>query len=354
MVANSDTDGVFDRAFFRGRPDPLSKPRTILYWNEEYRSTIWGHMTLLNLRQVVEPIFTGFKDTTNPFDVPTNADTAERTRAQGGLASYTHSAQNPADPYQNPYTGKGLPIDAALGMIDGMDLNNSYAGSVPLWYRLLNCGFHLPGSAGTDCFLNHIASRLPGSDRAYVRIDGEFTYAKWIEGLRAGRSLVTNGPMVEIIADGNHRPGDTVLLSGPAKVKVTAKVLWHLPLRKAELVQNGQVIATRDFPANGPFEVVWDQEIPIERSSWLALRTSGPTHADNPGGEAFAHTNPVYVDVPGKPPQSRADAEFFLKWIDRLDVALRERNRYPTAAEKARVAAQLDYARGVYAKIAKR
>ena len=50
MVANSDGDGVFDREFFLGRPDPLSTDRTILYWNEEFRSTIWGHMTLLNLQ----------------------------------------------------------------------------------------------------------------------------------------------------------------------------------------------------------------------------------------------------------------------------------------------------------------
>ena len=60
MVANSDGDGVFDREYFRGRPDPLSNERTVLYWNEEFRSTIWGHMTLLNLDHLVEPIFTGF------------------------------------------------------------------------------------------------------------------------------------------------------------------------------------------------------------------------------------------------------------------------------------------------------
>ena len=39
--------------------------------------------------------------------------------------------------------------------------------AVPLWYRLLNCGFRVPVSAGTDCFLNRVNSRLPGSDRAY-------------------------------------------------------------------------------------------------------------------------------------------------------------------------------------------
>ena len=34
MVANSDGDGVFDREFFLGRPDPLSTDRNILYWND--------------------------------------------------------------------------------------------------------------------------------------------------------------------------------------------------------------------------------------------------------------------------------------------------------------------------------
>jgi len=352
MVANSDGDGVFDRPFFRGRPDPLSKPRTILYWNEEYRSTIWGHMTLLNLKQLVEPIFTGFQGTTNPFDVPTNADSAKRTRDQGGFASYTHAAQNPSDPYLNPYTGKGMPVDVALGTIDSMDLNNSYPGCLVLWYRLLNCGFRLPASAGTDCFLNRVVSRLPGSDRCYVRIDGDLTYAKWIDGLRAGRSFVTNGPMLEIIVNGEHRQGDTIQLKAPGKVKVVAKAWCNVPLRRVEIVQNGKVAATQAIAEKSSPESVWQTEIDVERSGWIAVRTSGPAHPDNPGGEAFAHTSPVYVEVAGKPAQTREDAEFFLKWIDRLDLALRERNRFLTPADKAHAAAQMDAARAVYAKLA--
>jgi Tol biopolymer transport system component len=353
MVANSDGDGVFDRPFFRGRPDPLSKPRTVLYWNEEYRSTLWGHMTLVNLRQVVEPVFTGFKDTTNPYDVPSNADSADRTHRQGGLVNYTHAAYDPADPYQGAYTAKGLPVDVALGKVDTMDLNLTYGACVPLWYRLLNCGFRLPASAGTDCFLNRVVSRLPGSDRAYVRIDGEFSYARWIDGLRAGRSFVTNGPFVELIA-GQERPGGSVRLAGPGKVKVTAKAWWHLPLRRAELVQDGKVIAAKDFAGDGPWEQVWEQEVPFARSGWLALRATGPSHADNPGGDAYAHTSPVYVEVAGRPPDARAEARSFLEWINRLEIALRERDRLPTAEEKAHVAAQLEAARAVYAKLAGR
>jgi hypothetical protein len=311
-------------------------------------------MTLLNLKQLVEPIFTGFKGTTNPYDVPTNADSAKRTRDQGGFASYTHAAQNPNDPYLNPYTGKGIPVDVALGHIDSMDLNNSYPGCLVLWYRLLNCGFRLPASAGTDCFLNRVNSRLPGSDRCYVRIDGELTYAKWIEGLRAGRSYVTNGPIVEVIANGEHRQGGTVKLKAPGKIKLVSKVWSGVPLRRAEIVQDGKVVATQVFADKGTSTEVWETDVLVERSGWIAVRANGPAHPDNPGGEAFAHTSPIYVEVADKPAQARDDAEFFLKWIDRLDLALRERNRYLTPADKAHVASQLDAARAVYAKLAGR
>jgi hypothetical protein len=350
MVANSDGDGVFDRSYFRGRPDPLSKPRTVLYWNEEYRSTIWGHMTLVNLSRLVEPTFTGFKDTTNPLDVPTNADSAERTHRQGGLVNYTHIAYDTADPYLGAYTGKGLPVDAALGRIDTVDINLTYAGSVPVWYRLLNCGFHLAPSAGTDCFLNRVASTLPGWSRAYVHIDGEFSYAKWIQGLRGGRCFVSSGPFLEL-AVGKEQPGGHVSLAAPGKVRVVAKATWQFPLTRAELVQDGKVIATKTFAADAADET-WEVEVRCERSSWLALRAIGPAHADNPGGEGYAHTAPVYIEVAGHPGVARDDAQYFLKWIDRLDVALRERDRIP-AEEKARVQGQLEAARAVYTRLAR-
>ena len=134
--------------------------------------------------------------------------------------------------------------------------------------------------------------------------------------------------------------------------KVVAKVWWHLPLRKAEIIQDGVVVATREISEKDKAEVVWQVEIPVERSGWIAVRASGPPHADNPAGEAFAHTSPVYVDVAGRPAKAKADAVFFLRWIDRIDVALRERNRYPTDSHRVHVAAQLEAARGVYVKIA--
>ncbi len=351
MVANSDTDGVFDREFFRGRPDPLSTPETILYWNQEFRATHWGHMTLVNLTQLVEPIFTGFKDTTNPWDVPTNADIADRAHLQKGLVNYTHGAQNPDDPYLGAYSAKEIPVDVALGKIDTIDLNGSYAGTVPLWYRLLNCGFHLPASAGTDCFLNRIRSQLPGASRVYVKTDGAFSYQAWIDGLRAGRSFVTNGPMLEISVE-ETIPGGTLCLAAPRDVHIVARASSQFPLNKVEVVFNGKVVASGTLSADKLGSAL-DTHIRIPQSGWISFRAQGPSHPDHSGGLLEAHASPIYVEVAGRPAASREDAEYFLKWIDRLSLAARIRDRIPSPALKQHVENQLEAARDVYLRIAR-
>jgi len=346
MVSNSDTDGIFDRHYFRGHPDSISTDETILYWNQEFRSTIWGHMTLVNLSQLVEPIMTGFKHTTNPWDAPTNSDVAKKAHQQNALVNYTHVAQRADDPYLNPYTGKAIPIDVALGNIDSLDINNSYNGTVPLWYRLLNCGFRLTASAGTDCFLNRIKSRVPGGDRVYVKLDGPLGYTSWIENLRAGKSYVTNGPMLTLIANGKGI-GSSIRLSGPGDVQIEGAGVSQFSLSKVELIQNGNVIATGEL--NTPkTKASIKTSIRFERSGWLAIRAIGPSHPDHPTGGQYAHTSPIYVDVANKPANARDDARYFLKWIDRLALAVRVRDRIPTAELRANVTAQLEAARTVY------
>jgi hypothetical protein len=355
MVANSDGDGVFDREYFRGRPDPLSNEGTILSWNEEFRSTIWGHMTLLRLDHLVEPIFTGFAHTTQPWDVPTNGDVADLTHDQDGLVNYTHPAVNLKDPYLGPYTAKELPVDAALGKVDTIDvMGSNYTATVPLWYALLNCGFRLPPSAGTDCFLNRIPSRLPGGARVYVKVEGAFSYPRWIDGLKAGRSFVTDGPMLEFTA-GGREAGDTVHLAPEAnpEIRVQGRVRARVPLDRLEVVQNGRVVATATAGASATGDrltVAIDQSIAVERGGWVALRASGPNHPDQPDGTVFAHTGPVYIEVPGKPIDARPDAEAFIAWIDRLAADVHRRDRIPRRS-RAAVEAQLAAAREVYVRL---
>jgi hypothetical protein len=348
MVANSDADVVYDRPFFRGGPDPLSTEENILYWNQEFRSTVWGHMTLVNLGQLVEPVFTGFAGTTNPHDSPSNVDIADRAHWQKGVVNYTHVAQG-EDWSKTPYAAKSIPIDVALGKIDTLDINNTWAASVPLWYRLLNCGFRVPATAGTDVFLNRIDSRLPGGDRVYVHLDGRLNYPAWIEGLKAGRSFVTNGPMLTFTADGKE-PGAVLAVGEKPKVRVKATARSPFPLTKAELVHNGKVIATAKLAEDG-LTATLDQEVTLDGGGWLAFRAEGRGTADTAQPTLNAHTNPVYVEARGVVPRSAEEARAFLKWIDQFELLLRARNRFPTEKHRSQAQEQLEAARRVYARI---
>ncbi len=348
MVANSDADVVFDRPFFRGGPDPLSTGENILYWNQEFRSTVWGHMTLVNLEQLVEPVFTGFKGTTNPWDTPSNSDVADRTHWQKGVVNYTHVSQA-ADWSKTPYAAKAIPIDVALGKIDTLDINNSWAASVPLWYRLLNCGFRVPATAGTDVFLNRIGSNLPGGDRVYVHLDGPLTYKGWIDGLKAGRSFVTSGPMLTFTVDGKE-PGAVLKTGEKPKMRIKATARSRFPLTKAELVHNGKVIATAKLDEER-LSATLDQEVTLDRSGWLAFRADGRGTADTATPNLNAHTNPVYVEAGGVLHPSADEARAFIQWIDKFEVLLRGRDRFPTAKLREQALEQLEAARAVYARI---
>ena len=349
VVANSDGDGVFDREYFLGRPDPLSLPRTIIYWNEEFRSTIWGHLTLGNLSQLVEPIFTGFKDTTNPWDVPSNADIADRTRAQAGTVSYTHPASNPDSPYDGAYSAKGLPVDAALRRVDTLDVMGfGYGASLQFWYHLLNCGFRIPAAAGTDVFLNRITSYPPGWGRCYVKLTNSLSYTNWMNGQKAGHSFVTTGPMLDWTVDG-HEPGETLHLDAPHSAHIRARASSQFAMKNIELIVNGTVVSTVNA-AKDARELILDLEIKLDRSGWLTVRCTGANAPVFGGAGLVAHGNPVYVEMPGHAFDPRPDAEYFLAWIDRLDADLKKRDRIPVSLEHVRM--QLDGARAVYRRLA--
>jgi hypothetical protein len=348
MVANSDADVVYDRPFFRGGPDPLSTEENILYWNQEFRSTVWGHMTLVNLEQLVEPVFTGFAGTTNPHDTPSNADIADRAHWQKGVVNYTHVSQG-EDWSKTPYAAKAIPIDVALGKIDTMDINNSWAASVPLWYRLLNCGFRVPATAGTDVFLNRIDSRLPGGDRVYVHLDGPLSYKGWIDGLKAGKSFVTNGPMLTFTANGRE-PGAVLAVGERPTIRVKATARSQFPLTKAELVHNGQVIATATLAGDGRTATL-DREVTLDRGGWLAFRADGRGTADTATPSLNAHTNPVYVEAKGMVFRSAEEARGFVRWIDAFEVVLRARDHFPNEKLRDQALEQLQAARVVYARI---
>jgi len=164
----------------------------------------------------------------------------------------------------------------------------------------------VPATAGTDVFLNRIGSNLPGGDRVYVRVEGGLNYGGWIDGLKAGRSFVTSGPMLTFTANGEG-PGAVLKTAEKPTVRVKATARSQFPLAKAELVHNRKVIAVATL-ADDRLTATLDREVTLDRGGWLAFRAEGPGTIDTATSGLNAHANPVYVEAgawPIGPPRRR-------------------------------------------------
>ncbi|MCC6589140.1 MAG: CehA/McbA family metallohydrolase [Bryobacterales bacterium] len=318
MVANSSDAFLHDEALFEGKPHKLSRDRHILYWNEEMRNGgLYGHMCLFGLKKLAEPLFTGFKGTLYEDDYPANYVQAKRAQDQGGAVTYAHPGYAPT------FEGascRELPVDLAMGVIDAMDVfsNNPEEVAMELWYRLLNAGFRLGISAGTDSFTNVADHYVPGGHRVYAHLPGSrLNYAEWLTAYKQGRTFATNGPMLWLKVQGKE-PGDELKLpAGNHTLPITVELKSRVPVSAVELVVNGKVLSPA--PAT----------VTIDRSAWIAARVKGPWDRlvlNDP--EQRAHTSPVYVRVGDTAIANLDDVQFWLDWIDKLIDRTRSRARF--------------------------
>ena len=315
------------------------------------------------------------------------------------IASHARAAEelpNLAIPEMNGVGAMELPVSVAEGVCDfisAMDTRRIQEWNT--WYHVLNCGFPLKASGETD--FPCMSSRCVGTGRVYVRMrevagtlrvpsdeNGtrsvpatyKLDYTAWCEGLRAGRSYVSDGyaHAVEFQVSG-MRPGEgDVKLADAGKVKVIARVAFAKETPKAvahggitppagrrvvgdtvelhgprydellkggqrlvEIVVNGQPVAKQEVPADSKIHDL-AFEIPIARGSWVALR-----HFPQ------LHTNPVNVLVADKPIRaSKASAQ----WCqDVIDLLWKNRERAIAPAERAEARAAFDRALAKYRQI---
>jgi hypothetical protein len=361
MVANQGSAFVHDSAFFEGRPHELSDGDHILRWGEEYRNDFYGHLCMYGITELVPPIYSGFRLSEHPHDVPANGVAADHCHTVGGTLSYAHPLFGSGDldrvfARARTVEAKELPVDLALGKIDALDVM-SYPGVelevARLWYRLLNCGFRLPATAGTDTFMNLASqgrfSNPPAGNRVFVEVEGEFTTESWCEAVRRGRTFVTNGPMLRLAVDG-HGIGSEIERTAGAEVVVEGEELSYVPIERLELVVNGDVVALGEVKEHGR-RASLRHTLRTDASCWVALRALGAAGPHVLGGELFAHTSPVYVTVMGSKVERRDDAAYFLEWIDRLIAMSEEHGRYASEADRDRVTQLFQSAQQYYAKI---
>jgi len=199
-----------------------------------------------------------------------------------------------------------------------------------MYYTLLDCGLRLPPSAGTASGVHPVPA---GFGRVYVRCRDGLDIGAWLAGLRAGRSFVSTGPLLEVAVEGRD-PGHVFAGTAAAglTLDVTGTIVSQEPLSYAEVVVNGlpeRLLEPGNEPLpGGGFRTRVATTVRIERSGWLAVRA----FEQRPAARVrFAHTAPWYVEIDGRPVGVPADRKAYLvgRMRDEID---RSKDVLPAAA----------------------
>ncbi len=351
IVANSEGAFIHDKEFFRGAPDPISLPRYILYWNQEYRnSDPLGHMAFLNLKKQVPPSFTSVIGSNSPYDFPLNTMAAMEARRQGGFVSYVHPiAGTLNDVFDTSLGAKEAPLTAALGAMDAIDILPFGEQAYEMWYALLNAGFRILPGAGTDVFTNWRGiNNIPGGSREYVEAGPAFSWDRWLARYREGRVFVTNGPLISFQVNGQPMGAEIRVPEGQTvQSRLSAEVTAQMPLDTVEFVENGKVIASAQTDGSTR-PVRLEKEVVVDRSSWFAVRAAGKPARGVVGFVPRAHSGAIWVRVGDRPVLVRDDVEMMLRWLERFWNNLEERNNFGPGDNRARARRMLDQALAHY------
>ncbi len=346
LICNKD-NRIFDHQFFTGALDRRSSPDRLLYFNEEYRPPFYGHVSFINMtKHLISPFTTGYEGTAIESLYPSNTDMFRLARAQGAIGGYVHPWTR--DPERSGYgIARGFPVDLALGATEYLEVltGASYQPHTSrVWHRALNCGFRVSATAGEDSILSLHNTPVIGADRTYAWLGPKLDYAAWIDAFRAGRTFITNAPLLDFRVNG-QRPGAEIRLpASGGSVEVVASLETVVPVEKLEVIYNGSVVESFD-PTGGPHR----KSIPLTRSGWLTLRALG-TKPQRPMDDHFpyAETGAIYVLCGEQPIRSRADAEYFIRWIDDITRQADQHPGWRSERERRHVMGQFAEARKVF------
>jgi hypothetical protein len=374
-VANILTsDFTADQSEFEGKLNRYSSGRRLIYVNQEFRNNHLGHMCLLNLKRLIEPV-----KTMQAYEYPLHLRACDEARAQGGYVSWAHFPSWP---------GVESPLDVAMEKLDGLEIlcvldprefpvfmrkvvpEIEANDGLRLWYRYLNCGFRLTATAGTDKMTTFVTV---GANRVFAHVQGEFTYQNWINALKEGRTFVTNSPVLSLTVNGRE-PGTTLRFDSKRNkvAEVHAVAESQLPYDRLEIVSNGVAIA-QATPGGRRYRAEIHLEHPIHQSCWLAARVVEDFEAYRKRGVAFpevhaaegtrlsdyygtrrpetvfAHSSPVYVIRDETPIRSQDDAQYYVRYLDNAIEWLKTEAKFARPGDKQESLQAFEHARAVYA-----
>lgn len=216
--------------------------------------------------------------------------------AQGGLAGYAHLAWaqqlgQEASPRERVYAVWDATINVVRHKVDFLEILQFRMLGVKDYYDFLSLGFKLTASAGTDLPWGNTI----GEVRMYAHTGPKFSADAWFAAMKAGKTFVTNGPMVTLEADGAGL-GDELQVRRNRRVRIRAKAWAPASIgspKLLEIISQGRVIHSAESANPGQHELKADFHLKADESQWIAARVKSHNGA-------LAHTSPLYVLVDGK------------------------------------------------------
>jgi hypothetical protein len=284
--------GLSNILSFSGQQPLLEVPGHCVVVNTWNRSEILNSLALLNCHRIVFPLTIGRQLDRHLWALGdwTLADWCDQCHRKGGLAIWTDVGLS------SDHQICEAVAEVILGRIDALQvtaLNWCPRGHWE-WYTLLNGGCRIPMVCGSNKDCNETPL---GIVRTYARLSPEEkpTYPQWIDAVRAGRTFVTSGPLLEFTVNGQG-PGAVLLLTDDSPtVRFQAQAWCASPFQTLEVVYNGEVVATAAATGH-PCAASLEGELDASSGGWLAARCWGDRHP--PLTLHFrhgAHTSPVYV-----------------------------------------------------------
>lgn len=194
-----------------------------------------------------------------------------------------------------------------------------------IYWQMLECGFRIAPSAGSGFGIND--SHL-GYNRVYVTLGGSQSDAQWWEKLKEGRSMVTNGPLLRPLVNG-ELPGTTFQIAqgDTLELEVALSLSVQDPVEYLEIVYNGKSLyrARLDEHAKRGGEI---PPLKVNESGWLLIRVV----TDHESSYRFAMTAPYYIEAGNSKRVQPEAVAFFRTW---LETSRKEISRLPAAEAAA-------------------
>jgi hypothetical protein len=308
-----------------------------------------GSLGLLHCHRAVYPLQFGGPHGKDDW---TLGDWCDQCHRKNGLVVWT----NPQHQTEDFLYGEAL-AELVLGKVDAFELTfweDSPFDALVDYYRLLEAELAVPlvGASGKE------SNGLPlGAMRtyAYVPASQEFSYRAWIEAVRAGRTFVSNGPLLHVTINGEVPSASWSFAGSTHPLRIRAEASSVFPFEHLELLWNGAIIENvLGSPSQtGVYRTALERELAIERSGWLAVRCRGDTPLPSrPAPQrVFAHTSPIAVRVPQSPGWAKADS--VKRLVRELDAMLgwaKEKAHCDTPKQRERLCRVFEEARTTLAK----